>query len=273
VSLAGTTATFAWNAAGSNTTGAPTSFVIDAGVAPGTTIVSIPAGSGSPFTIPGIPPGTFFVRVRAVNAFGSSPPSNEITLTMSGARVALAEPPSNVQAFMDGGLLTMTWIQPLRGGPATSCVVEAGSASRLTNIGTVPVAGRSLTFAGVPPGFYFLRVRAVNAGGMSAPSAEVMIVVGGVPAPPGAPTFTSHSVSGGTVTLTWVAPSFGSPTSYIIEAGSAPGLSNLAVANTGSAATTVSFPGVPPGTYYVRLRAVNALGASIVSNERTIVVQ
>jgi predicted phage tail protein len=98
-------------------------------------------------------------------------------------------------------------------------------------------------------------------------------VVGGVAAPPSPPNFTSHAVSGSTVTLNWAVPTGGTPTSYIVEAGSASGLSNLAVANTGSAATTISFAGVPPGTYYVRLRAVNAQGASVVSNERTIVVQ
>jgi hypothetical protein len=100
-----------------------------------------------------------------------------------------------------------------------------------------------------------------------------MIVVGGVPSPPGAPNFTSASVSSRTVTLNWTASTIGTPTSYIIEAGSATGLSNLAVANTGSAATSISFAGVPAGTYYVRIRAVNALGASVVSNERVITVQ
>ena len=79
-------------------------------------------------------------------------------------------------------------------------------------------------------------------------------------------------MDGSTVTLNWTTPSFGTPTGYIIEAGSAPGLSNLAVANTGNANTTATFGGVPPGTYYVRLRAVNAQGASVVSNQRTIIV-
>ncbi|MGE3885018.1 MAG: carboxypeptidase regulatory-like domain-containing protein [Vicinamibacterales bacterium] len=273
VVMNGTTAVFSWTASGSNTTGAPTGYLIEAGFSPGTTAISLPAGSGTSFTVPNVPPGTFYVRVRAINAAGSSPPSNEVTLGMSTVGVALPEAPTNVQAFMQDGLLTMTWLQPVRGGPATGYIVEAGSATGLGDVGSVTVPGRSLTFANVPAGFYFLRVRATNAGGASAPSAESMIVVGGVPAPPSAPNFTSHTVSGNTVTLNWAAPTSGTPTSYIVEAGSAPGLSNLAVANTGSAATTVGFSGVPPGTYYVRLRAVNAQGASVVSNERTIIVQ
>jgi len=274
VVMTGTTGVFSWTASGSSTTGAPTSYVIDAGFSPGSTAISIPAGTGTSFSIPGIPPGTFYVRVRAVNSFGSSPPSNELTLGMSAVGVALPEAPTNLQAFMLDGLLTMTWLQPARGGPATGYIVEAGSASGLTNIGTVPTPGRSLTFPGVPNAFYFLRVRATNAAGSSSPSAEVMIVVGGVAAPPPAPNFTSHTVSGSTVTLNWTAGIGGTPaTSYIVEAGSALGLSNLAVANTGNTATTASFAGVPPGTYYVRLRAVNAQGASVVSNERTIIVQ
>jgi hypothetical protein len=78
-------------------------------------------------------------------------------------------------------------------------------------------------------------------------------------------------VSGSTVTFTWLAPNFGPVTGYILEAGSAPGLSNIAVATLGNVLTQ-SFSGVPPGTYYVRIRAVNAQGASIVSNERTVIV-
>jgi hypothetical protein len=60
-------------------------------------------------------------------------------------------------------------------------------------------------------------------------------------------------------------------TGYRIEAGSATGLSNIAVQPVGNVLTQ-SFGGVPPGTYYVRIRAVNAQGVSIVSNERTVIV-
>jgi hypothetical protein len=74
------------------------------------------------------------------------------------------------------------------------------------------------------------------------------------------------------VTLTWSAPVFGPVTGYIIEAGSATGLSNLIPGATVGNVLTQSFGGVPPGTYYVRIRAVNAQGVSIVSNERTIIV-
>ena len=90
---------------------------------------------------------------------------------------------------------------------------------------------------------------------------------------PGAPSSLSTSSSGGTVTLTWSAPSSGDPvTSYTIEAGSGPGLANLAVVTTNSTATAFSAAGVGNGTYYVRVRAQNASGTSAASNESTLIV-
>ena len=53
---------------------------------------------------------------------------------------------------------------------------------------------------------------------------------------------------------------------------SSAGLSNITTFNTGNAGTTFAVPGVPPGTYYVRLRALNGQGASPVSNEVVVVV-
>jgi hypothetical protein len=81
------------------------------------------------------------------------------------------------------------------------------------------------------------------------------------------------TASGSSVTLTWNAPSSGGAVaSYIIDAGTSPGASNLAVVDTGNTLTTLAASGVGPGTYYVRVRARNAFGSSVASNEVSLVV-
>jgi hypothetical protein len=84
---------------------------------------------------------------------------------------------------------------------------------------------------------------------------------------PGPPSALTHAKVGLFVTLTWSAPAAGGAvTSYVIEAGSASGASDLAVIPTGSPAPIIS--GVaPPGRYYVRAKAQNACGLSTPSNE------
>jgi hypothetical protein len=74
------------------------------------------------------------------------------------------------------------------------------------------------------------------------------------------------------VALNWTAPATGgTPSQYVIEAGSASGLSNLATLPTGSTALGLT-TAAPPGTFYVRVRAQNACGLSVPSNEQVIVV-
>ena len=85
---------------------------------------------------------------------------------------------------------------------------------------------------------------------------------------PGAPSDLSASSSGATVTLTWKAPTTGGPpTSYVIEAGSTPGATDLASLSTGTLSTTFVRNDVPGGRYFVRVRATNVAGSSGPSNE------
>jgi hypothetical protein len=267
--VSGGTVQFTWFAPTSG--GVATSYILEAGLSPGTTAVTLPAATTS-LTVPGVPAGTFYIRVRAVNAFGTGPASAEFTLRVGGGGTGIPDAPTALVAWTSGGRLTMTWSNPTTGSLPSSFVVEAGTASGLSNIAAFNVTTRSFVFEGVPNGFYFLRVRSRTAGGVSVPSAEVMINVGNVPAPPSPPQSFTHSRTGSTVTFSWVAPILGTPTSYVLEAGTATGLANITTFDTGSAGTTFVVASVPPGTYYVRLRSRNALGNSPVSNERVVTV-
>jgi hypothetical protein len=93
------------------------------------------------------------------------------------------------------------------------------------------------------------------------------------PQPPGAPGNLQASSSGSSVLLSWAAPVTGDPpTSYTIEAGSAPGASDLANFPTGNTALSFAAAGVPNGTYHLRVRASNSIGTSSPSNEVTLTV-
>jgi predicted phage tail protein len=89
---------------------------------------------------------------------------------------------------------------------------------------------------------------------------------------PGVPLNLTTSSSGSSVALAWSAPASADATGYVIEAGSAPGLANLANFATGSTATRFSASGIGNGTYYVRVRAQNTAGTSATSNESALVV-
>jgi hypothetical protein len=71
--------------------------------------------------------------------------------------------------------VTVAWTGPSE--PTTGFVVEAGSASGLADIATLVVTGNALTVPNVPAGSYYVRVRARNHIGTSAPSDEMLLTV------------------------------------------------------------------------------------------------
>lgn len=251
--------------------GSPTAYIIDAGASPGATFVQASTGA-TQFVVGGVPPGRYFVRVRAVNANGSGPASAEVLVVVPAAASPPAAP-RGLGGWVTGPRLTLTWAAPASSAPITGYLVEAGSATGLTDVACLAVNARSLAFVPVAPGYYFLRVRAMNAYGLGPASNEALITAGGVPAPPLAPGGLVSRVSGSNVTLEWNAPLGHAPASYVVRAGSAPGLSNLAQVEVGPAAQTVAFGGVPIGVYYVRIHAVGAQGMGPASEEVIVIVR
>lgn len=81
-----------------------------------------------------------------------------------------------------------------------------------------------------------------------------------VPAVPPPPLALLTATVGATVTLAWAMPDGVVPAGYEIHAGSAPGLSDLAIVPL--TATTLVASGVADGTYFVRVVAIDAVGAS-----------
>ena len=156
--------------------------------------------------------------------------------------------------------VTMSWSPPPLQSPGVilEYLLEVGTAPGAADLGTFGVGTTTRLIASAPRGNYYVRVRARNANGVGQPSNEVLVRV--LPPPSvGTPTV---SVSGRRVTLRW----FPSQVVHYSEVvvGSGEGLSNLGVINVGPL-TTITVDDVPPGTYYVRVRATNERGTGDLS--------
>ncbi|HEU5257218.1 MAG TPA: fibronectin type III domain-containing protein [Vicinamibacterales bacterium] len=99
-------------------------------------------------------------------------------------------------------------------------------------------------------------------------------------APPTAPANAAASVTSpgnsqiaALVTIQWLAaaPGPNAATSYVVEVGDAPGVTNISEFDTGETALSTVQPAAV-GTYYVRVRSVNACGKSAPSPEPAVTV-
>jgi predicted phage tail protein len=268
--IVGDTVTIRWGSAplGSSAT----SFVLEAGSGRGLSNIASITVTGSSYTASGVPAGTYYVRVRAVTALGTSAPTDDLAITVGSA--SCTAPPQSpavtyAEAEADGQVLVF-WFG-WSGSAPTSFVLEAGSGPGLANLATIELTSLPpVTFNNVPAGVYYLRVRSRNACGTSAPSPDFALSVGSAPTPPLAPFGLTATVSGGTVTLQWLAPSLSTVTSYLLEAGTTQGATDIAVMPLSG--TSFSTGGVPSGVYFVRVRAVNSVGVSPPSSEFILVV-
>ncbi len=260
--VSGARATLSWRAA---TTGAtPDRYLLSVGSSAGGTNVANGYVVGNVLTVAGdLPRGRYHARVRAANSAGVSAESNEVSFKIGRNLVT----PSGFTVRWIGTTAVLSWTAPAADGAVedrpTSYVLEAGTARGLSDVATIPLGNVTSISGEIPAGTYYVRIRAVNDYGDSEPTVDLVLTP---PGAPNAPTNFNTSVSASAVNLQWTAPSGPAPTGYLLEVGSAPGRSDLGSLQIGNV-TRFSAPVPPPGTYYVRVRAVNARGPGQPSNE------
>lgn len=239
-----------------------TSYVLEAGSTPGASnLFNADVGPGTSLTA-SIPAATYYVRLRSRIGAALGPATPEVAFTVGSPACTSAPPtPSFHDALLGGPYFELRWGSS---AGATSYVIDAGTAPGATDIGGLPVGGVTFFSATVPAGRYYTRVRATNACGTSAPSAEVTLNLSC--AGPPAPQALQHTRSGGLVTLDWQPTPGAGP--YVLQVGTSSGAANI-FAGTLGAATSISFPSttLPAGIYYMRVAGVGVCGQGAVSNE------
>ena len=272
-SVKGTTVTFKWSS--SLTGGAVKEYVLEAGAAPGQASYSVPVGLVTSIAIPNVGSGKFYVRVRATNQNGSSPPSNEVVASVGCSRKPGAM--SGLTATSREGLVSLTWVDP-DGCSGTSYQIGIGTVAGAADVQTFN-APESTTTTLLPQGTYFARVAAKSDAGVSTSTEVRFSVTGSECVVPSFRTSLKFEVAGQTVSLRWspVDPDVADKddallaVSYILEAGSARGAVDLGTAPLGRDKALQT--SVPPGVYFVRVRPTNACGAGLPSNEVRIQVR
>jgi hypothetical protein len=165
--VSGLFVTLSWDASSNS----PTQYVVEAGSAPGQTFFSAPLSGTTTTFSASAGPGTYYVRVVAVNQDGTSAPSNEVTVVLTSGCVAPSAP-LNLRAIIRGSEAFVFWRQPLAGA-AAGYTLQVGSAPGQT-FAQYPTGGTTLN-ANVGSGTYFLRVVAQSPCGNSVASNELQI--------------------------------------------------------------------------------------------------
>ena len=146
----------------------------------GTDFPALPINGTSFFGGP-IPPGTYHMRVVAVNAVGVSAASNEVAVTMVAGGACDAPPSPTLTASAFSTFLTVGWGQ-IPGVSTFAFDVTQNGAPLFTNVAVPAVLGGVAQRVGL--GTYGITARAAFACGSTSAPTTATVVVDGAP-PPG----------------------------------------------------------------------------------------
>ncbi len=181
-SVSGRQLTLTWDAPAGPV--APTGYVLFAGSAAGRSdLATIDLGSAATTFTAEAPPGTYFLRVAGRSSCGVGAVSNDAVAAISGGGggtgggvVPVA--PAGLSATLSGNVVTLSWSAPVTGATPTSYVVDVGTTSGTTNLGSVNTGGTATSISGtLPAGRYFIRLRSRANTLVSPPSSEIVVIV------------------------------------------------------------------------------------------------
>ena len=208
-------------------------------------------------------------RVAARNSAGLGTTSNVVTLTI--AATGVPTPPSSVAATANYTTVNVVWSGARTPSTAiTDYIVEysvnAGSTWAVYADGVSTATSATLVNM-TPNVLTYVRIRAVNSYGASAPSGSASVTPRSAPTAPDAPTSVSAIAGDSRASVRWVAPinNGGSAiTSYTVQSTPAGGTCTVVVASTASLSCVVS--SLANGTEYTfTVTATNSIGTSAVS--------
>ena len=140
-------------------------------------------GTTTSYFASSVPAGTYYVRVKARNACGVSNPSTETVVTVGSTCSGVPGVPGAPVASVSGSSVQLTWGLVVRVG------LDLRPRSRLDAGRDQPRClrgrnGHRLSRVGVANGTYYVRIRARNPCGLSAPSSNAIVTVDVTPSGP-----------------------------------------------------------------------------------------
>jgi len=214
----------------------------------------------------GLSAGTqYFYRIRAANAGGQSPYSNEANATtLPGAPAA----PGNLTATtISSSQINMTWVDNSSNEAGFKIERKTGNAGTFAQIATVGANVTNFSSTGLNSNTkYFYRVRAYNSGGNSAYSTSIDATT--LPQAPAAPAnLTAAVMINLQIKILWKDNAFNEDI-FLIERKIGTAGAYTQIATAGPNVTSYTDAGLNPvTTYFYRVRASNLGGSSIYSNE------
>ena len=139
-----------WAAPLAGCSAAPSNYRLEIGSTPGSNnLANLVVGAVTTVAIPAtsVPAGSYYFRVRAQNAIGTGPASNELTL-----RYGAPGAPGGLTLSTASSRLTLSWTAPTGGGSVAGYILEVGSVSASANGGSFALPASSTTLStALPP--------------------------------------------------------------------------------------------------------------------------